>query len=183
MGRYGCTILCSREHPASCWGPSGANFNFRQAEEGCHARCPKVSVPSHTKNCQKLLAWTRWKGVFDGQRKQQCISTVCLLTGPCFVLCLLWQEAQGPAHPRTQLNCRCGSGLHCTTRRNRIPASAEMLCNLRKSVTAFQISRYPEVCGKPGKTPQPGVSKAATKLNQLRETVGMSWSQTLKYIL
>lgn len=67
-----------------------------------------------------------------------------LVDAPDFVLCLLWQEAQGPAQLRTQLNCRCGSGLHCTTRRNRISANAEMLCSLRKSVTAFQISRCPE---------------------------------------
>lgn len=80
----------------------------------------------------------------------------------------------GPAQPGIQLNCRCGSGLHCTTRRNRIPANTEMLCSLRKSVTAFQISRYPEVCGKPGKTPQPGISEVDMKLNQLGEKEGIA---------
>lgn len=42
---------------------------FLQAEEGLYTRCSKGLVPSHAKNCEKLLAWTRQKGVFDRQRK------------------------------------------------------------------------------------------------------------------
>lgn len=142
--------FCSREHWPPAGGPQVLTSIFYRQRKRVTPDALKI-LSHHTKNYQKLLAWNRWKGVFDGQRKHQCISTICLLTGPCFVLCPLWQEAQGPARPRTQLNCRCGSGLHCATRRNRIPAKAEMLCSLRKSVTAFQISRYPESVGSLGK--------------------------------
>lgn len=111
-----CATLCSREPTASCWGLSGANFDFLQAEEGLYSRCPKDLVPSHGRNCQKRLASTRWKWAFDERRKPSPFPQTFLAGALAAQTPLLWlvplpfivQELQGPAQPKIQLQTIAG---------------------------------------------------------------------------
>lgn len=143
--------LCSGELTASCWGLSGASFHFLQAEEGLHSRCPKDLVPSRGRNCQKHLASTRWKWVFDGQRKPQYISTAfpggCFWRVPalcsgcsnssCHSSCRSLRDLPNPRYSYKISLAYNRLGLHCTTRRHRISAEAETLSSLGKSASNF----------------------------------------------